>query len=307
MIKNQNFGIEIELTGIKREEAAKVIAEYYHTQSFYIGTGYGTYGAKDSKGRTWQAMSDGSITTTRKVRGTQVSADNSYSCEIVSPILQYDDLDDLQEIVRALRKIGAVANSSCGIHVHIDGVNHNNDSITRLVNFACARQDLFYDALNVGARADQWCHKTSGKLLTALKKDSIKTKSSLENIWYSPVNDGYTGGVDHRHYNSTRYHGINLHAFFTKGTVEFRLFNGTTHAGEIKSYIQFCLAMSAWAVTAQTTKLYFKGCSDYTQEQKYTLMMNVLTKRLGMVGPEFKSARLHLTKVFAPAETITAA
>ena len=37
------------------------------------------------------------------------------------------------------------------------------------------------------------------------------------------------------HYNSSRYHGSNIHATFTKGTVEFRLFNGTLHAGEIKA------------------------------------------------------------------------
>ena len=42
MIKNQNFGIEIELTGITRENAAKVIASYYGTTTRYIGTYYQT-------------------------------------------------------------------------------------------------------------------------------------------------------------------------------------------------------------------------------------------------------------------------
>lgn len=119
----------------------------------------------------------------------------------------------------------------------------------------------------------------------------------METIWYSSANDNYEGGIDHQHYNSTRYHGINLHAFFTKGTVEFRLFNGTTHAGKIKAYIQFCLAMSAWAIEAPD-KMYYKSCTTYTKQQKATLMMNVLTRRLGMTGAEFKTARLHLTSVF---------
>lgn len=34
------------------------------------------------------------------------------------------------------------------------------------------------------------------------------------------------------------------------GTVEFRLFNGTTHAGEVKAHIQLCLAIAAKAKTA---------------------------------------------------------
>ena len=96
----------------------------------------------------------------------------------------------------------------------------------------------------------------------------------------------------------TRYHGINLHAFFTKGPVEFRLFNGTPHAGRIKAYVQFCLAMSAWAINCDHDNLHFKSISGYTQQQKHDLMMRVLTKRLGMRGPEFKTARLHLTSAF---------
>ena len=47
-VKNQNFGVEIELTGITRADAAKVIAEYYGTTSRFIGTYYDTYGATDS-------------------------------------------------------------------------------------------------------------------------------------------------------------------------------------------------------------------------------------------------------------------
>ena len=45
MMKKQNFGVEIELTGITREQAANVIATYFGTQTRYLGTYYDTYGA----------------------------------------------------------------------------------------------------------------------------------------------------------------------------------------------------------------------------------------------------------------------
>jgi len=297
-IQNQNFGVEIELTGITRRKAANVIAEYYGTSSSNAGTYYDVFTAYDNKGRIWKAMSDGSIRPTQKVNGHQISADRDYSCEVVTPILQYEDIEDLQKIIRALVANGAVANSSCGIHVHVDGANHTPQSLTRLLNFAIGRQDLFYEALNIGDRENRWCHKISRSLLKAMKNDDCKTNHSMEQIWYSKANDNYDGGISHEHYNATRYHGINLHAFFTKGTVEFRLFNGTTHAGKIKAYIQFCLAMSAWAINAPD-KMYYKSCSSYSKQQKATLMMNVLTRRLGMTGAEFKTARLHLTSAFA--------
>lgn len=302
LIKKQNFGVEIELTGITRRKAAEVIAEYYGTTSSYLGTTYNTYGATDNRGRTWKAMADGSIRPTRKVHGRQVDAGRDYSCEVVTPILTYDDIEDLQNIVRLLVASGAVANSSCGIHVHVDGKRHSPESLTRLINLACGRQDLFYEALGVGARANRWCKKISRELLVAMKNDMEKSKHSMEAIWYSRANGNYSGGIDHAHYNPTRYRGINLHAFFTKGTVEFRLFNGTTHAGKIKAYVQFCLAMSAWAIDSDTDKLYFKSCASYTAAQKAVLMNNMLTRRLGLSGPEFKTARFHLTSAFTGEE-----
>ncbi len=69
MMKKQNYGVEIELTGITREQAAKVIANYYGTTTSYAGSYYRTYIASDRKGRAWKAMSDGSINTQRKVNG----------------------------------------------------------------------------------------------------------------------------------------------------------------------------------------------------------------------------------------------
>lgn len=306
MMKKQNFGVEIELTGITRQRAAKVIAEYFGTEVRFAGTYYKAYTATDRKGRTWKAMSDGSIRTERKVNGQRVRANGEYSCEVVTPILRYEDMEDLQEVIRALRKAGAIANSSCGIHVHVDGANHTPESLTRLMNFAIGRQDLFYEALEIGDRATRWCKKMNKALFQAMKKDQEKSRDSLERIWYSSLNDGYDGGISHTHYNASRYHGVNLHAYFTKGTVEFRLFNGTTHAGKIKSYVQFCLAMSAWSIGCEKNDLFFKSTKNLTAEEKERLMGNVLKKRLGLRGAEFKTCRHHLTAAFRPdaAETV---
>lgn len=300
LLKEQNFGVEIELTGITRERAAGIIAQHFGTSKMYLGSGYQTWGATDTKGRTWKAMRDASINPQRKVDGRKISASDNYKCEVVTPILQYADMEDLQEIIRKLAKAGAFANGSCGIHVHVDASRQTVDSLQRLMNFAVGRQDLFYEALQVTSeRSERWCKKMDKRMLNALKKDSTRTKSSVERIWYSRLNDGYNGCIDHGHYNSTRYHGINFHAFFTKGTVEYRLFNGTTHAGKIKAYVQFCLAMSAWAVEGKGgTNLFFKSVANYTQEQKAELMLRILKNRLGMKGKEFRTARLHLTSAF---------
>lgn len=292
MLKNQLFGVEVEMTGITREKAARLVAEVLGTTPSHPESNcYHTRTIADQAARKWKIMRDSSIEAIRN-DGTSEPLDE-YRVEFVTPPLNYSDIELLQNIIRKLRENGAKAHSSCGIHIHVDGANHTAVSLRRLVNFMTARQDLIYEALQIGDRESNWCHKLNKTLLDAMKKDKNLTKEKAEEIWYSRANDGYCGGIDHQHYNATRYHGVNLHSFFTKGTVEFRLFNSTLHAGKIKAYIQFCLAVSAWAITSQE-KIVFRSMDGYTPEQKVTIMRNILTHRLGLYGDEFKTCMLHL-------------
>lgn len=292
MLKNQLFGVEVEMTGITREKAARLVAGVLGTTPSHPESNcYHTRTIADQAARKWKIMRDSSITPIRNDDTSEPL--DEYRVEFVTPPLNYSDIELLQNIIRKLRENGAKAHSSCGIHIHVDGANHTAVSLRRLVNFMTARQDLIYEALQIGDRESSWCHKLNKTLLDAMKKDKYLTKEKAEEIWYSRANDGYCGGIDHQHYNSTRYHGVNLHSFFTKGTVEFRLFNSTLHAGKIKAYIQFCLAVSAWAITSQE-KIVFRSMDGYTPEQKVTIMRNILTHRLGLYGDEFKTCRLHL-------------
>lgn len=289
MIKNQKFGVEIELTGITKIKAAEVLAEVFGT-----GSGYGRM-VNDQKNRVWKVIGDASIAT---CRGEAV--------EVVSPILTYDDIELIQQVLRELRHNGAIANDSCGIHVHVDGANHTPASIKNVMNFMCSRQDLIYEALAVKTSRERYCKKVCPALNKKFKKIKNLDRTAMENAWYSKVNHDYRDYGRTDHYNQTRYQCLNLHSYFTRGTLEFRMFNGTTHAGELKAYIQFALAVSAWAIETNDRNV-FKSTDNYTAEQKAELMKGVLTNRLGMTGAEFKTARLHLTKHLKATALVAAA
>ncbi len=292
MLKNQLFGVEVEMTGITREKAAKIVAEVLgSTPSSPSRNCYHTRTIADQANRKWKIMRDSSITSIRNDGSNEPS--DEYKVEFVTPPLKYEDMELLQNIIRKLRENGAKSHSSCGIHIHVDGANHDAKSLRRLVNFMTSRQDLIYEALEIKDRANHWCKKLNSNILKEMKSCTQLTKSDAERIWYSSANDNYRYGINHEHYNSTRYHGVNLHSYFSKGTVEFRLFNSTLHAGKIKAYIQFCLAVSAWAITSQD-KIVFRSMAGYTPEKKVTIMRNILTNRLGLYGDEFKTCRLHL-------------
>ena len=102
-LKDQRFGIEIEMTGITRQRAAEIAAEYFGTSSRYVGSGYDIYAALDSQGRQWKFMSDSSITAQRKEGRQKVAASREYQTEMVSPICRYEDIIPVQEIIRKLK------------------------------------------------------------------------------------------------------------------------------------------------------------------------------------------------------------
>ena len=118
---------------------------------------------------------------------------------------------------------------------------------------------------------------------------------ALADIWY----DGYRYESRHQHYNSSRYHMLNYHACFTHGTIEFRCFQfanpnaerrGGLHAGELKSYIQLCLALSQMALMVKTAS----PKEPQVENPKYAMRTWLL--RLGFIGDEFATARELLTR-----------
>ena len=281
-LRAQTFGVEIEMTGITRAKAAKTIAAYFGTASTHYGGSYDAHHATDRQGRTWKAMSDLSIRAEKK-DGSYAS--DLYKTEVVTPILRYEDIEDLQEILRRLRKAGAVVNSSTGIHIHIGAENFTPATLCNLLKNIRSKEDILYKAIKVKENRARYCQKTNQKLIEMIEAHRPKTRSKLADLWYAEA----PYGRDH-HYNNSRYHGLNLHAYFTKGTVEFRLFNSTLHAGELKAYIQFCMAVTAKAVN--TKKASSRPSSS--DNEKYTFRCWLL--RLGLNGDEFKTCRLHLLK-----------
>ena len=125
-IKDQCFGVEVEMSGITREQAANALAEYFESTAIHTGGSYDKWSVTDREGKVWTLMSDSSIHARRKVGSQYTSTtDRRYQVEMVTPKLTYAELPKLQECVRRVRKAGARENSSCGIHVHVDGANHN--------------------------------------------------------------------------------------------------------------------------------------------------------------------------------------
>ena len=275
-MKEQKFGIEIEMSGLTRQRAAQVVAEHFGSRAYQNGNGWA---ATDDQGRIWKFVNDGSIQVQRRHPNQLAEA-----VELVSPICSYGDIPTIQELVRKLRAAGALSDKSCGIHIHIDASTHNARTLRNITNIMASKEDLIYKTLRVHVdRERQYCKKVDYRFLEELNRRKPQTLEQVSRIWYN-------GGDRSRHrYDGTRYHCLNLHSVFEKGTIEFRLFNSDIqHAGKIKAYIQLCLAISHQALTQR----YASRTRTQSSNEKYTFRTWLL--RLGLIGEEFSTARLHL-------------
>lgn len=290
-MKNQTFGIEIEtvyastyrpgrpLTG--RVNAYRLAADTVKgvvggtVGGGVLGHGVSRASVKDSKNRTWDICSDGSVGG-----GTSV--------EFVSPPLRYEDIEELQEVVRAIRQAGFKVNRSCGIHVHVgsrttDGEELSGKALKVLAKTMKSKERIIKKATK--RLANRWCRDLETDLVERIVRAG-NDKNAVGRAWYGVRNFAYAA---QNHYHDSRYHALNLHSVFFRGTVEFRMFESSLHAGKVKAYIQFSLALVGKARKA-------RGASAQTNRShnndKYTL--RVFMNHLGLKGDEFKTVRHHL-------------
>ena len=285
-MKNQTFGVEIEGNNITRQKAAEKAAAYFGTsRSEYTAhrNGYMTWSGWDAQGREWKFQRDVSI-----------EGPDDQKCEMVTPILTYADMELLQGLVRILRKAGmkSDAGRGCGVHIHIGAKGHTPQTIRNLVNIMASHESQIAKAIKVDSwRQSRYCRTVDPRFLEQVNRKKPSTMSQLADVWYESQHCEY--GRSH-HYNDSRYHMLNLHATFTKHTIEFRLFqfdapadgkqNGL-HAGHLKAMIQLCLAMSQLAKQVR----FASPRPQQTETEAYAFRCWML--RLGFIGEEFKTAR----------------
>jgi len=269
-MKTLRFGIELETVGLDREGAARAIAAVVGGAA--RSSWNGAWEAVGADGRVWRAVHDGSLAGYR-------------NAEIVSPILGYEDIEKLQEIVRALHAAGARADASCGIHIHIDGSRFDAKELTSLTKIIHKQERLIEAALGIQQhRLARYCRPIDPSFIERIESRRPRTVADVNAAWYgrqvsSPAR-----------YDQSRYHGVNLNSYFYRKTIEFRYFEGTTHAGKVKAYVQFCLALAAKALGAKSASSRRREYNPATA--KYDFRVFLLS--LGLIGGEFKTARLHL-------------
>ena len=275
-MRTLRFGIEIETIGQTRDRVAQAIQSVVGGSVQHVGSPfcYDPWHLTDGRGRTWKVVADSSL-----------SAPKELQAEVVSPILHYTDLEELQQVVRAIRRTGAKVDTSCGLHIHVDAARFDARTLGNLVKTVNKQEQLIEHALGiVELGRSRWCGGVDQRFLQVVETRRPRTLDELNTAWYGRHNPRP------EHYDSTRYRGLNLHNVWYRGTIEIRWFGSTLHAGQVKAYIQFVLALAAKALRARTASSKRRAFDPATAKYDF----RVFLLGLGLIGDEFKTARKHL-------------
>ena len=180
MKNDYTFGVEVEMNNITRKNASKLASEFFGTGRFEdtaYRNGYRTWSAFDADGREWKFSRDCSI-----------QGPDDEKCEMVTPILTWDDIPTLQELLRRLRKAGAVSNPSVGAGVHIHVARKGGftvQEVKNLVNIMAAHETQIGRAINISqSRVSQYCRTVNPDFLNMMHRKNPTTMAELEDCWY---------------------------------------------------------------------------------------------------------------------------
>jgi hypothetical protein len=170
------------------------------------------------------------LTTDRSINGTNPA-------ECVTPALNSTDgFESLQACCNSLREIGATANSSCGLHVHIGAASLTDQEYCNVfVNYMRLETAIeSFLAPSRRGRNARWCaslRKHEYAVLDATTKNDMR--AALDN---------------------NRYHSVNANAYSAHSTIEFRQHQGSTNFTKISHWVKFLGKLVEFSKTNRLTE-----------------------------------------------------
>lgn len=281
-IFTQKFGVEIEMTGITRKQAAEVIRDALGGKLYRRSSSKGRdhYQVVDEQNRKWRIMFDKSMT--RCDENYEITEDEDYGVELCTPILRYGDIPVLQTIADALDEAGAVTGAEfrAGFHIHVDGSEITPQKLMNLVNFYSSKENYLWQVLDVPENREPYCQRINRAFVAELHQQKPQTMDEIADLWYKHSDSKYKSD----RYKS-RYRFLNLHSLFQSGHYEIRGCNGTLDRDEIHAYLSMFLGVHNAAMTKQRCS----PIESTTTNMKYAV--RVVLINLGLNDKEFAAAR----------------
>lgn len=159
-------------------------------------------------------------------------------------------LDQISDWADALSAQSAEANRQCGLHVHIDARDFTHYDMRRLVLLYEQLEVALFGMVPASRRTAEWCQPCGPAYARAIRKSAMP-RASKANLIDGIYSSGTTpkllrsavASAKASKYASERYHALNIHSWFYRGTVECRLHTGTTNREKLANWALLWVAI----------------------------------------------------------------
>jgi len=171
--------------------------------------------------------------------------------ELVSPILSgLEGLAKVYDALLLLKEFPEIqVNETCGFHVHhgVDPEKYGEPQLFQLLRTVSIFEGYIYRLLPEERRQAETCRPLEIDLYDWYRNDTKRGTPVVQNIWYSPENLNDPDMPRHRKMHPTRYHGLNLHSYWYRQTIEFRYFPSLLdEPEELMQWIIFTQFLVEW-------------------------------------------------------------
>ena len=166
--------------------------------------------------------------------GYDSSINGNNTCEVVSPIL--NNLNSLKKVCKVINEAGAQVNRSCGLHVHFGAENFTIAQWSRIIRNYAALESIIDSFMPMSRRGS----------------NNVYCKSVERAARYLESNPAYDMHDIRDAFCSDRYYKVNVMAYSSHKTIEFRHHSGTTDFVKIESWINFLRSLLEYSINNET-------------------------------------------------------
>lgn len=201
---------------------------------------------------TWGSLNSGSLPRLAPLLAGEVVRDGSVrpsALELVSGRLQGDTaFKALYQLANSVKNCRATVNETCGVHVHVDAADFSMLDLRRTLLAWLAIQSQVFSKLVAPERlGNPYCPPNSLSTLQFETLTSASTNKAVSEFFYGNLYklakypgespEEYARRIksvrEHKYENAARRWALNFHSWMMRGTLEFRLKEGTVDPAEL--------------------------------------------------------------------------
>lgn len=245
-------------------------------------------------------------------------------------------LDDCSTLAETLKSVGAEVDDTCGLHVHADARDYHAADLRRLIILYSAVERAMFELVSRTRMGNTYCQACGFKYLKMLENDTSKAHKDFRKALHLTLYDN--DGEYQRHpsitpkilgehikrgksekYHKSRYYALNLHTFFFRKTVEFRLHESHLNPEVYTNWSLFCgwIVEKAYSLSErQMLELFQRHATDNGEsllreilpgDVSEWLLTRLETRRKARLeGQSVESTDMRLTEYTRPGDALSA-